>query len=369
MRAFCLSGKAFQCVHIWQYVVVFVGFCEKVCFNSHYFRTIFALFIMASIKKTVSGKWRFEVTVNYKKHTRTFETKAEGYVWEENLRTGKATGKIPTMTFGELLDDYRDKVSVNKRGERWETIRIEKIKRDPIASVKISELSKSHIADWRDRSLKKVSPLSVLREWTLLNHCLQLAVDEWEYLPDNPMKGVKKPKKPPARDRLVSQDEIKLLSHALNYSPDMQVQMITSRVGAAFNFAIETAMRAQEICNLRWDDLKGNVAKINQSKTFTGVREVPLSKHALAIIEQCKGVDDTLIFGLAPSQIDAIFRKAKAQCLIEDLHFHDTRAEAITRLAKKLDILDLARMVGHKDLRMLMVYYRESAKDIANRLD
>jgi integrase len=36
--------------------------------------------------------------------------------------------------------------------------------------------------------------------------------------------------------------------------------------------------------------------------------------------------------------------------LIDDLTFHDTRHEAITRLAKKLQELDLARMVGHRDL-------------------
>lgn len=323
---------------------------------------------MASIKKMPSGKWRFTITINYKQHVRTFESKAEGYVWEENLRAGKVSRQIPNKTFGQLLDEYKERISVKKKGERWESIRIEKIKRDPIAAIKIADLSKSDIVEWRDRSLKSVSELSVLREWTLLNHCLQLAVDEWEYLTENPMKSVKKPIKPPPRDRLVSNNEIDLLSRALNYSSDMKVESITSRVGAAFNFAIETAMRAQEICNLKWSDLNGNVAKINLSKTYTGIREVPMSKKALAIIEQCKGIDDQFIFGLAPSQIDSIFRKAKAQCLIENLHFHDTRAEAITRLAKRLDILDLARMVGHKDLRMLMVYYRESAKDIADRL-
>ena len=30
---------------------------------------------------------------------------------------------------------------------------------------------------------------------------------------------------------------------------------------------------------------------------------------------------------------------------------------------------DLARMIGHKDLRSLMVYYNATASEIANRLD
>lgn len=55
-------------------------------------------------------------------------------------------------------------------------------------------------------------------------------------------------------------------------------------------------------------------------------------------------------------------------CGIEDLHWHDARATAITRLARRLDILDLARMIGHANLGELRTYYRERAEDIAARL-
>lgn len=55
--------------------------------------------------------------------------------------------------------------------------------------------------------------------------------------------------------------------------------------------------------------------------------------------------------------------------MIEDLHFHDTRAEALTRLARKVDVLTLAKISGHKDLRILQnAYYRETAEQIAARL-
>ena len=45
--------------------------------------------------------------------------------------------------------------------------------------------------------------------------------------------------------------------------------------------------------------------------------------------------------------------------------FHDSRHDAITRLAKKLDVLTFARMVRHRDIRLLMIYYNKSAADIA----
>lgn len=69
------------------------------------------------------------------------------------------------------------------------------------------------------------------------------------------------------------------------------------------------------------------------------------------------------------AKIDSLFRKAKKMALIDDLHFHDARHTAITRLAKKLNILELARMVGHRDLRQLQVYFNMPAEEIAKRLD
>lgn len=322
---------------------------------------------MANITKTSTGRWRFQVTVNYKPHVKTFDTKAEGYLWEENLKAGK--GKAPKITFGKLLEKYRDEVSVNKKGERWERIRIGKFLKDEISDILIGDLTKSDFASWRDRSLKTISPDSVLREWALLSHCLKYAVSEWEYLKENPMNGLTKPKSSPHRDRLITQDEIDRLSFALNYSPDIKLDTITNRVGGAFMFALETAFRAQEIANLRWVDISGRVAKINASKTYTGIREVPLSSKALAIIEQCRGVDKDLVFNIKTSQLDSNFRKAKKYAVIDDLHFHDSRHYAITKLAEKLDILELARCVGIKDLKMLMIYYNKKVSDIADKLD
>ena len=140
-------------------------------------------------------------------------------------------------------------------------------------------------------------------------------------------------------------------------------------MGAAFLFAIETAMRAGEIIKLTWDkvDLEKRVARLTETKNGTS-RNVPLSTEAVRIIKQLPSDADTC-FDLTSPILDALFRKAKARAMIENMHFHDTRHEAITRLAKKLDVLDLARMVGHRDLRMLMVYYNATAEELAKRLD
>jgi integrase len=284
-------------------------------------------------------------------------------LWEDDLKAGKS--KV-VIKFSRVLERYRDNVSIHKKGRKWEYDRLNKIIRESeLAKQNISDITKADIAKWRDKRGLEVSPLSVIREWALLSHVFTTAINDWDLIKTNPMASVQKPKKTPPRDRLPTQQEIDALCYTLNYGDNMD--MISSRVGAAMMFAIETALRAQEICNLRWADINGRVAKINDSKTISGVREVPLSTQAMAILDKLKGQDK--VFNLTTVQLDSVFRNAKKKALIEDLHFHDLRGEAITRLAKKLDILDLARICGHKDLRMLMVYYREKAETLADKLD
>ena len=53
---------------------------------------------------------------------------------------------------------------------------------------------------------------------------------------------------------------------------------------------------------------------------------------------------------------------------VEEVTFYDTRHEAITRLVSKLNVLDLARMVGHQDIWQLQVYYNAIVDDIAFKL-
>ena len=228
-------------------------------------------------------------------------------------------GDTPNMTFAQLLEKYRDEVTPLKDGNRQETIRINRFLKDSdFVNVKIADLTTHHFEKWKLKRLKEVSALSVLREIAVLNPILNHAKRTWKYLKANPLDDLSKPSKPPARDRLITDKEIEALCFQFNYTPDAKLETITSRVGAAFMFAIETAFRAQELCNLRWVDIKGRVAKINDSKTYAGIREVPLSKRAMAILEQCKGVDDTYVFKLRASQHDSLFRKAKGKALIED---------------------------------------------------
>lgn len=207
-----------------------------------------------------------------------------------------------------------------------------------------------------------------MREINILSHAINTAIKDWGWLKENPLTGIRRPEKPQSRDRLISDLEIEKLLFALGYEYDSQPITVSARVGAAMLFAIETAMRAGEIASLSWNyvNIEQRTARLIETKNGTK-RNVPLSTEAVRLLEQVKS-DTELVFNLETSQIDALFRKAKNRTMIDDLHFHDTRHLAITRLAKQLTILELARMVGHRDLRQLQVYYNETAEEMAKKL-
>lgn len=343
---------------------------------------------MATFQKR-GDAWRAIVRLKGISDSASFPKKSEAAAWaarrEAEINAG-ARGQVPDKTFGQLLERYRDEVSIGKDGERWETLRINMLvngsvdktsEPDPLAFVRLPVLNQSHFVDWRDRRLLKVSPSSVRREWTLLSSACTTAVDEWKWLIKHPMKGVKRPKGADARDRRITDDEIERILFCAGYSRDVPPFTMTARVGSVFLFALETAMRAGEICALQWKDVQiekryctaaGEV--IGARKTRAARRDVALSSEAIRLLEQLDGEREGSVFRISSTQsLDALFRKVRDKAAVDDLHFHDTRHEAITRLSKKMDVLALARMVGHRNINELMTYYNESATDIAQLLD
>lgn len=320
---------------------------------------------MATLRK-VGNKWEAQVAKKGVRKSKSFFTKAEAANWaaltEAAILADKNAGTAD-MTFGQLLEYYRDNVSIKKRGSRPESMRIASFLRDPIAAVHLRDLNVSHFTAWRERRSTTVGAASIIREFTILSHACRLAVSDWKWLGVSPCKGMSLPKEPKPRDRRVSQQELDALMFQFGSNP-LQIQW---RVGQAFLFAIETGMRASEITGLTLQriHLDKRYVTVSSGKSDAAKRDVPLTTAAVEIL---RGLPSG-VFELTAAQIDANFRRAKARALVEDLHFHDSRHEAITRLAQKLSILDLARMVGHKDLRMLQVYYNSTAEEMAARLD
>lgn len=240
--------------------------------------------------------------------------------------------------------------------------------------MELEELSKQDFEQWQNQRLTEVSVLSVLRERVSLSAVITQAI-KWEFLKHNPLSLVEKPKEPPPRTRRYSQEEIDRLIFVSGFELTKAPETSISRVGATLLFAIETAMRAGEICNIKWADVNFEQSTVFLPKTKNGfARTVPLSSSALAILhclEQVRNESDS-VFQVKSSSHDAIFRKMKTLAGLEDadLHFHDSRREALSRLAKKVDVMTLAKISGHRDIKILLnTYYAPDMSEIANCLN
>ena len=322
---------------------------------------------MANITKRGSN-WQARTNCKGIRQSATFATKAEATAWATQIESEILSGSRGTtkaVTFGKLLERYAEEESPKHKGEVWEQNLIKRLSALPIYSVKLSDLTPDDFGKWRNSRLKKVAESTVRREWILLSSAINVAMKEWKWLSVSPLIGVKRPKDAPARTRLFSEKEIELLTYTLGV--DGVPKTVTARVGYAMLFALETGMRSGEIVNLRWKDIQGRVATIRDGKTASARREVPLTSEAMRILDVLPKKADTC-FDITDDQRDSLFSKAKKKSGITGLHFHDSRANACTKLAKQIDILSLAKMIGHKNINQLQVYYRDSAEEIAKRL-
>jgi integrase len=327
---------------------------------------------MATFKKVSTG-YKVEICVKGIRKSKTLATKAEGKSWAAQMEhelNQMAGGVSTSHTLGDVFNRYASEVSETKKGAHWEIVRLNMFSRFAIAKVRLVDLRREHFDSYIAERMKTVQSSSVNRELNLISHCLTQA-RRWRLMAHNPMDDLLRPKNPPPRDRRILQREADAVLLSLNYSEANPVVQQQQRVAVAFQFAIETAMRAGEICSIEAPhiDLANRTVYLPDTKNGSA-RYVPLSSEAVRLLQRLQPWPDGVpVLGVDSRTLDALFRKGVKRSGVEGLTFHDTRHEAITRLAMKLDVLDLARMVGHKDIKQLMTYYNKSAAELATQLD
>lgn len=341
---------------------------------------------MATFRKLESGKWFAEVYVNRIRKSKTHPNKASATAWanqtEHDLRSlGK--GVSQTHTLSDLWERYMAEECPRKAGARWEIARLTALQRDPVAQVKLVDLDREDFAAWIKRREKAgVCGATILRELTVISHAFRKA-RVWRLMSHNPLDDLERPKDNPARMRRISDDEIATVLASLGYHDELPVRTHKHRIAVGFLIAIETGMRAGEICSIepqRLDyDRRTVLLRDVDTKTRTE-RVVPLSTRAVELFRKLEPFDDLPVIKRVSDEVrpimrmksgtlSTIFRAAVGTTGIENLTFHDTRHEAITRLAKKIHVLDLARMVGHSNINELMTYYNRQAHELATELD
>jgi integrase len=75
------------------------------------------------------------------------------------------------------------------------------------------------------------------------------------------------------------------------------------------------------------------------------------------------------VFPIKAASLRDLWNRTCRRAGITDLHFHDLRHEATSRFFEKgLNVMEVATITGHKDLRMLQRYTHLRAEDLAKKL-
>jgi len=321
---------------------------------------------MASILPHAKG-WRVQLTVKGQRDSQVFETKRAAQQWaaqrEMELRNGSAVGG---KTFSHAADRYISEVSSKKDGEKWERLRLEAMKRY-FGDMTLAQIDQPRIALWRDFRLngdathRPVAGSTVQREKNLLRNVFTVARDEWHWMDHHPFKDVSMPAENDPREALWDWKRIRRVLKFLGYRPGQPPETGYQQVALAFMLGLHTSLRAAEILRVNPDTFNA-VTKVITVKTKTmKLARIPVTPRAVKICRLAR-------FTLSSASLDVLFRKARDGTMAGDVTFHDSRAFALTMLARRVDILTLSRISQHKDLKMLQRYYRETPEQIARRL-
>lgn len=342
---------------------------------------------VATISKRDTGGWQAKVRrTGYPTKSKTFATRADAVRWaaivESELARGVFidSGPAERTTIGQALELFKAEVVPRRRCQSSDPSRLRTLARH-LGSYSIARLQPMHVANYRDMRLKTVGPESVISELNLLNRVLRwVGIEKGVYYPGElPTARVSKPKRPRGRERRVTGAELNAIIGATD-SPEFV---------AIVRLAVATAMRRSELVALEWRhvDLERRIALLPTTKNGEP-RRVPLSPEAVEVLSHLARRVDGKVFGLRPNSVQQAFQRALERArrrylernvsggqpadetFLRGLHFHDLRHEATSRLFERgdMDLMEVALITGHKDLRMLQRYTHLRPETVALKL-
>jgi len=336
---------------------------------------------MANIEKrtTPDSKTSYRVKVRLKGYpvqSATFERLTDAKKWassiESAIKEGRhfKTSEAKRHTLAELIDRYIRDIMPSKPKSAIDQIHQLEWWRDQIGSYALADVTPSLIAQYRDTLAGGVtirgtqrSPATVNRYLGALSHAFTIAVKEWEWLDDSPMRKVRKPTESRGRVRFLSDDERARLLKVCKESSNAFLYPVVV-------LALSTGMRKEEIMGLSWDDVDLNRGRAILHETKNGERRaVAIAGHALELLKEMnkvRRIDGKFIFPSKeitpqkpqkPMDLRTPWVTAVKKAELSDFKFHDLRHSAASYLAMNgASLAEIAEVLGHKTLQMVKRY-------------
>ena len=316
----------------------------------------------------------------YRKTTETEDKKLAQRIFDKvkgEIAEGKWFERLPgeDNTFREMIEKYMAEHSSRNKAPKSH-VRDKSLSKhllDHFADFTLAEIAPSLISDYKNkRHTEGAAPKTINNELVLMSHAFNLAVKDWEWLKENPVKKVSREKVNNQIERWLTLEEEKRLLIA---SPKWLREIVI--------FAINTGLRRSEILDLKWPlvDLSRRTMTILEQKN-KGKDTLPLNERALDVLRERDGVrqpgTDHVFYNENLKRIDSnnlsrAFRSALQKAGIKNFRFHDLRHTFATRLVQAgVDLYAVQKLGRWKTITMVMRYahhYPESLRSGVEVLD
>ena len=325
---------------------------------------------MASIIKR--GPHQFQATIRLKgfpSQSKTFESKREAEAWSKIVESEMIRGvfihqekEAEQTSLRTALERYRDEIIPFKRHPYQEAQRVKRWLQNDLCNRSLVSLRGVDFAQYRDKRRRDGRAENTIRlELQLINHLYETAKKEWgmESL-SNPLNNIRKPSNSNARSRRLEGDEYDRIHASLS-------QCSNTFAAPAFDLAIETSLRKGTLFKLRWEwvNLNARMIRFPANMLTTANKGIPavlpLSSKAVSVLSSLYTGNEQPKQGLAldttANAIGIVWHKCLKKLGITDLHWHDLRHEAASRLFEKgLHPMEVASITGHRSMQMLKRY-------------
>lgn len=234
---------------------------------------------------------------------------------------------------------------------------------------RLSEVSTKDIEDFKLMRLKEVKPATVNRALSVLRTLFNTAKKWNQYYGENPVSIVGLLHEDSFEERILSfEEQRELLEQSIPY---LRPIIIT---------ALNTAMRRNEILNLKWSDVdldKGYLVVDQTNSKSKKERQICLNEDVRKVFVELKlrsaGSDYVFIDdkGNKINSIRTAFEAACRRANLKGLRFHDLRHTTATRMVEcGANIVAVSRILGHSDIKTTMRYTHpdESMKEAVHIL-
>lgn len=330
------------------------------------------------LPKPIQRGSTFRITVTYdkKRYSATRDTAKECEQWATlkllELKTGKAQleqGIMPALPFKQLCEKYYIEKGCKLKSGYVIRNKLDNIDRilGALATKSIYDFKPQDIVQWRNKRVLEVKSSTALREFAMFASIFSYAQKELFIIENNVWQIVVKPDKGKSRSQRISfEAQEKFIKH-FKWNPEHTPVRVMHYVSWSMLFALETAMRKGEILAMTRKDIKDDFIHLPMTKNGES-RNVPLSKEAKRLLSLIPE-DQEQIVPVGEKSFRRTWYRVRGEAGLDEINFHDTRHEAITRMVKirKLPVEILAKITGHKTIGILInTYYNPDAQDLVS---